>query len=142
MTIKVKRLHPDAVLPTRGSEYAAGYDLTAVSIEHNPETSTYDASFGIAMEIPEGHAGFIFPRSSVKKTGFSLTNCVGVIDSDYRGEIKASFYDITYDGPGYSNGERCAQIIILPVPAVEYEETTDALTETARGAGGFGSTGR
>lgn len=142
MTIKVKRLHPDAVLPTRGSEYAAGYDLTAVNIEYNKETSTYDASFGIAMEIPEGHAGFIFPRSSVKKTGFSLTNCVGVIDSDYRGELKASFYDVTMDGPGYSNGERCAQIIILPVPAVEYEETTDALTETARGAGGFGSTGK
>jgi dUTP pyrophosphatase len=86
--------------------------------------------------------GLVFPRSSVYKTGFSLTNCVGVIDSDYRGEIMAKFAD-TYlgDVEGYEVGDRICQMIIMPVPEVEYVEA-DKLSSTERGAGGYGSTGR
>jgi len=95
---------------------------------------------GIAVEIPPGHVGLIFPRSSIFHTGLILTNSVGVIDSGYRGEIKAVFkapghYDI------YRIGERIGQLVIVPIPDVEYEEA-DELSETERGTGGYGSTGR
>lgn len=95
---------------------------------------------GIAVEIPKGYAGFLFPRSGVYKTWSYLTNCVGVIDSDYRGEVCAIFS--TFTGKKfYQVGERFAQLVILPVPEVEYIEAEE-LSSTERGAGGYGSTGK
>lgn len=158
MKLRFKKLHEDAVLPKRGKPGDAGMDLTAVAVrwEHDrPGICTVD--FGLAMEIPEGYVGLIFPRSSIYKTDLMLTNAVGVIDSGYRGEVSANFrhtpplYHHPFHGaqfarggntpsPVYRAGERCAQVIVLPVPQVE-PEWADELTETERGEGGFGSTG-
>ena len=142
MKIKFKKLIDGAVAPKQGSATAAGFDLTATSKRWNRKFSVWEYGTGIAVEIPEGYAGFIFPRSSVFKTGLTLTNCVGVIDSDYRGEIMAKFAD-TYlgDGEEYHVGDRIGQMIILEVPKVEYVEA-DELSVTERGAGGYGSTGK
>lgn len=135
-----RKLHPSAVPPKRGTSGSAGYDLTATSVTEDPSgLPVLIFGTGLAVEIPRGFAGFIFPRSSCYKYGMDLTNCVGVIDSDYRGEIKAVFMD--HYGQGYKIGDRIAQMIILPVPEVEYVET-DRLTETLRGTGGYGSTGK
>ena len=141
MKIKFKKLSENAVMPKRGSEWAAGYDLTATSKKWNREFSVWEYGTGIAVEIPDGYVGLIFPRSSIYKTGFSLTNSVGVIDSDYRGEIMAKFAD-TYlgDVEGYKVGDRICQMIIMPVPEVEYVEVEE-LSETERGCGAYGSTG-
>ena len=124
--------------PFRADEGAAGFDLYAVNIEE--ENGILTVHTGIAVEIPFGYAGFLFPRSSVYKTGLSLANSVGVIDSSYRGEIMCKFRVINKDSPKYEIGERCCQLIILPVPHVRYAET-DKLSDTSRGVGGFGSTG-
>ena len=124
--------------PFRADEGSAGFDLYAVDIEEKNEILTVHT--GIAVEIPYGYAGFLFPRSSIYKTGLSLANSVGVIDSSYRGEIMCKFRIINKDSPMYKIGERCCQLIILPVPNVDYVET-DELTETSRGVGGFGSSG-
>ena len=142
MKIKFKKLSKNAVMPKRGSEWAAGYDLTATSKKWNREFSVWEYGTGIAVEIPHGYAGFIFPRSSIYKTGFTLTNSVGLIDCDYRGEIMAKFAD-TYlgDVEGYEVGDRIGQLVILPVPEVEYVEVEE-LSETVRGTGGYGSSGR
>ena len=142
MKIKFKKLSENAVMPKRGSQWAAGYDLTAISKRWNREFSVWEYGTGIAVEIPEGYAGFLFPRSSIYKTGFTLTNGVGLIDCDYRGEIMAKFAD-TYlgDVEGYEVGDRIGQLVILPVPEVEYVEV-DELSETVRGTGGYGSTGK
>lgn len=141
MKIKVQKLDERAVLPNRAHITDAGFDLTAVSVTKDEDiVLVYSVSFGIALEIPDGYAGFIFPRSSVYKSGFSLANCVGVIDSGYRGEVKAKFYDITLDGKGYAPGDRCAQLIIMPIPEVSYT-FCEELTNSDRAEGGFGSTG-
>jgi dUTP pyrophosphatase len=102
---------------------------------------------GIAMEIPKGYVGLVFPRSSIRKTDLSLTNCVGVIDSGYRGEIQATFKkvfgknDIRIDEMDYKVGDRIAQIMIIPYPSVTFIES-DELSDSERGEGGFGSTGK
>ena len=141
MIVRYKKLREDAVAPFRGSEFAAGYDLTAVSQEYEPKTGTVCYGTGLAFEIPEGYAGFIFPRSSVFRIGQLLTNCVGVVDSDYRGEVFLRFAYRDDCPTEYRVGDRVGQIIIMPVPAVAYEMAFD-LSETKRGAGGYGSTGR
>jgi dUTP pyrophosphatase len=142
MKIKFKKLVDWAVAPKQGSKAAAGFDLTATSKKWNREFSVWEYGTGIAVEIPEGYAGFLFPRSSIYKTGFSLTNSVGLIDRDFRGEIMAKFAD-TYlgDVEGYDIGDRIGQLVIMPVPEVEYVEVEE-LSETERGAGGYGSTGK
>lgn len=142
MKIKFKKLVEGAVAPKQGSKAAAGFDLTATSKKWNREFSVWEYGTGIAVEIPDGYVGLVFPRSSIYKTGFSLTNSVGVIDSDYRGEIMAKFAD-TYlgDVEGYEVGDRICQMIIMPVPEVEYVEVEE-LSETERGCGAYGSTGR
>lgn len=138
--VKVKKLDPQAVMPKRGTAGSAGWDLTALTVNEDAAgLPVVHYGTGLAFEIPEGYAGFIFPRSSCYKYGMDLTNCVGVIDSDYRGEVKAVFMD--YYGEGYKAGDRIGQIIIMPVPEVEFEEA-ESLSETARGRGGYGSTGR
>ena len=141
MEVKYKKLDPKAEAPRRGSEYAAGYDLVAVSQEWERKTGTTCYGTGLAFEIPQGYAGFLFPRSSIFKQGQLLTNCVGVIDSDYRGEVFMRFANREDCPSEYRVGDRIGQMIIMPVPAVEYVEA-DELSETVRGAGGYGSTGR
>lgn len=136
--VKIKKLHPDAVIPQYAKAGDAGLDLTAVDIIADGSTLTYKT--GLAVEIPRWHVGLLFPRSSVYKTGQSLTNCVGVIDSGYRGEIMMKFTLSPY-AKEYEIGDRVGQLIIMPYPKVEFEEVED-LTPTERGVGGYGSTGK
>lgn len=147
MKVKVKKLHKDAVIPKYAKPGDAGLDLTAVTVSneevHSGGETTYRTIvwFGLAFEIPEGYVGLIFPRSSVHKVGSVLSNCVGVIDSGYRGEVRAVFYDLEQQSEKYKAGDRCAQMIIMPYPQVEFVEA-DELSSTVRGEGGFGSSGR
>ena len=136
LKIKFKKLNPNAVIPKRGTIGAAGFDLTAVSMEVSATMIKYDT--GIAVEIPPGYVGLVFPRSSVCKTGLSLANSVGVIDSDYVGELSAVFY-LRSGCRVYNVGDRIGQLLIVPIPEVEFMEV-DELSETERGAGGYGST--
>jgi dUTP pyrophosphatase len=140
LIVKVKKLSPNAVVPSYSKFGDAGMDLTITSEISN---TTFDVSygFGIAMEIPDGYVGLVFPRSSVRNQDLLLTNCVGVIDSGYRGEIQATFKKTNrLDSLKYNVGDRGAQIIILPYPQVTMVESNE-LSDTERGAGGFGSTG-
>jgi len=142
MKVKIKRLHPDAVIPRYTKIGDAGMDLTAISKSVSEEDIvTYGT--GLSIEIPEGHVGLIFPRSSIYKMDLYLTNAVGVIDSGYRGEIMAKF--ALTEGPqwakSYNVGDRVMQLIIIPYPQIEFEEVTE-LSNTERGEGGFGSTGQ
>ena len=139
--VKVKKLHPNAVIPSYSKFGDAGMDLT---ITREIENTTFSVSygFGIAMEIPKGYVGLVFPRSSVRNQDLILSNCVGVIDSGYRGEIQATFKKTNgLDSLKYNVGERGAQIIILPYPQVFMTEVPE-LSDSERGEGGFGSTGK
>ena len=142
--IRVKKLHPDALLPTYGSPEAAGADLYAcleapVTIEPG-ETGWIPT--GIALEVPKGCAGLVYARSSLgAKRGLAPANKVGVIDSDYRGEIRVVLLNHGKTAQTITHGERVAQFLITPVLTPAYEETEE-LTDTHRGAGGFGSTGK
>jgi dUTP pyrophosphatase len=154
MKVKIKKLKPNAVIPSYAKIGDAGMDLVATEIlKDTPEQITYGV--GIALEIPEGFVGLVFPRSSIRKTGLQLSNSVGVIDSGYRGELQATFnkvfggdrfYDETKlteitSNDFYKVGDRIAQIMIIPHPEIEFEEA-DELSDTERGEGGFGSTGK
>lgn len=142
MKIRFKKLDPAASAPRKGTSGSAGFDLTAISMRWNADYSVAEYGTGIAVEIPPGYVGLCFPRSSVFKTGTFLSNGVGVIDSDYRGEIKAKFCDrIGVDGKMYNVGDRIVQLVIVPIPDVDFVESDD-LSETERGTGGYGSTGR
>jgi len=138
--VKIKKLDPNAVIPKYSKDGDAGMDLTITDIKENTSFSiTY--GFGIAIEIPKGYVGLIFPRSSVRNQDLILSNCVGVIDSGYRGELQATFKKTQgLDSFSYNVGDRGAQIMIIPYPQIEFVET-DNLSDTERGAGGFGSTG-
>ena len=141
MKVKIKKVHPDAVIPSYAKESDAGLDLVATSIISN---TTFQITYGlgIALEIPEGFVGLVFPRSSIRNTELTLSNSVGVIDSGYRGELQATFNKSNgLDSISYKVGERVCQIMIIPHPIVELIEV-DELSESARGAGGFGSTGK
>ena len=138
MQVKIKRLKPNAVIPTYAKEGDAGMDLVITDIKgENKYDITY--GFGISMEIPEGFMGLVFPRSSIRKTDLVLSNSVGVIDSGYRGEIQVTFKKSGLNK--YEIGDRGAQIIIIPHPPVEFLEVKE-LSDTLRGEGGFGSTGK
>ena len=148
MKVKIKRLDERAIVPSYSKQGDAGMDLTAINIsKDNVGNITYHT--GLAIEIPEGYVGLLFPRSSVSKKQQFLTNCVGVIDSGYRGEIMAKFKPVmgTYDtilelfeSNEYQIGDKIVQLIILPYPQIEFEEVAE-LSETDRGHGGFGHTG-
>lgn len=144
MELKIKRLREDAKMPVMATKGAACFDLTACSIEYLSDT-VVKCHTGIAMEIPEGHVGLLFPRSSVYKSGAMLANGVGVIDSDYRGEVCAIFNILNektwFDKGMFNAGDRVCQIMIRKVEDVELQEVQE-LTETSRGEGAFGSTGR
>lgn len=143
-SISVKKLSPNAILPTYGSQEAAGADLYAcldapVTIEPG---ETAWISTGIALEVPRGCAGLIYARSSLGvKRGLAPANKVGVVDSDYRGEIRVVLLNHGKVAQTVEHGERVAQFIITPVLTPAYEEVED-LSDTVRGVGGFGSTGR
>ena len=143
--MKIKRLKENAIVPTAGSEYAAGYDLYAclgtTSIEIPPH-STAMIDIGWAMEIPEGTFGAIFARSGLaSKQGLRPANCVGVIDADYRGPVKVALHNDTNEMQVVVENERIAQLVILPYLVTDFHEV-DELDETNRGTGGFGSTGK
>jgi|LauGreDrversion4_2_1035121.scaffolds.fasta_scaffold35199_6 dUTP pyrophosphatase len=138
--VKVKKLHPNAVIPSYSKDGDAGMDLTITSVIENTSFSV-SYGFGIALEIPKGYVGLVFPRSSIRKYDLLLSNSVGVIDSGYRGEIQATFKKTNgLDSFKYNTGERGAQIVILPYPQIKMVESTE-LSDTERGEGGFGSTG-
>ena len=139
MKVKVKRLDAGARIPKYSKRGDAGMDLYAVTQTFD-DHGNYVFGTGLAMEIPKGYVGLIFPRSSISKTAHSLRNAVGVIDSGYRGEIMMKYDINTLNSPVYEVGDRIAQIIILPYPEIEFEETQE-LSKTQRGSGGFGSTG-
>ena len=135
--VKIKRLHEDAVIPKYAKPGDAGLDLTAVDIEVDGTVLTYKT--GLAVEIPFWHVGLLFPRSSIYKTGQSLTNCVGVIDAGYRGEIMMKF-TLSPHANEYDIGDRIGQLLIIPYPRIDFVEV-DELTESERGTGNYGSTG-
>jgi dUTP pyrophosphatase len=141
MKVKIKKLHPNAVKPKYAKESDAGMDLVATSIIENTSFQiTY--GIGLAIEIPDGMVGFIFPRSSIRNTELILSNSVGVIDAGYRGELQATFNKLNgLDSISYNVGDRIAQIIIVPHPIIQIVEV-DELSESSRGIGGFGSTGK
>ena len=143
MKVRIKKLNELAVIPTYAKDGDAGMDLVATSIISTTSTQiTY--GIGLALEIPKGFVGLIFPRSSVRKTRLMLSNCVGVIDSGYRGELQATFNKINNDSVSendYKVGDRIAQIMIIPHPDIQFEEA-DELSDSERGVGGFGSTGK
>lgn len=138
MKIKIKKLHENAVVPSYAKNGDAGMDLTVVSWEVlDNEHIKY--GFGIAIEIPFGYVGLIFPRSSCYKQRQILSNCVGVIDSGYRGELSAVM--IGTSPQKYKIGDRAAQILILPYPQIEFELTNE-LSDSERGVSGYGSSGK
>lgn len=139
MKVKIKKLHPDAVIPKYAKLGDAGMDLVAISEEWNEYNSMVTYDTGLSMEIPEGYVGLLFPRSSISKTDLILANSVGVIDSGYRGPIMFKFR-YPEEGMVYDVGDRVGQIIIMPYPQVEFEEVEE-LSSSERGEGGFGSTG-
>ncbi len=145
MKLNVKRLHPKAILPTYGSAGAAGADLYALP-EGDPIVieagQTVMIHTGIAMAIPEGYAGLVYARSGLaSKRGLAPANKVGVIDSDYRGELMVALHNHGTQPQTVEPGERVAQFVLTPVITADFTETDD-LDDTQRGAGGFGSTGR
>ncbi len=157
MKIHFKKLTENAVTPTKAHPTDAGFDLTATSREIDGDGNVVYGT-GIAVEIPKGYVGFVFPRSSNSKKDLILSNCVGVIDSGYRGEIMAKFKPTLYNRPSryvkdlpfavapfvvrsYDVGVRIAQLIIMPYPEIEFVEAK-RLSSTDRGEGGYGSTGK
>lgn len=161
--IPFKKLHKNAVIPAKATNGAAGYDCVAVDIEYNHEQQYIAYKLGFAVAIPEGYVGLLYPRSSNRKTNVYVPNCVGVIDSDYRGEVSFTVKFVNdnvvitndnkhivelqtaelspYIAPPYSVGDRVCQLIIQKLPDIHFMEI-DALDETERGKGGHGSTGR
>lgn len=141
MTVKFKKLVPEAQPPKFGKPGDAGADLVATSVEERNDHQVVYGT-GLAVEIPEGMVGLIFPRSSIRNYELVLSNSVGVIDSGYRGEIMATFLKGKKHDPDkiYKVGDRIAQLVIMPVPVVRYTEV-DELSDSERGTGGHGSTG-
>lgn len=164
MKVKIKKLHPDAVIPAYAKTGDAGMDLTAVTFDVD-EFGNMCYGTGLAFEIPEGYVGLVFPRSSIYKSNLNLSNSVGVIDSGYRGEVSFKFNVIhnvsswlkfkwqklfkkdpmnvpvmTLGFNKYKVGDRIGQIIIMPYPQIEFEEVQE-LSETERGTKGYGSSG-
>lgn len=151
MKVKVKKLHPNAVIPVYAKESDAGLDLTAVSHEYDHDGNLVYYT-GLAIEIPEGYAGLLFPRSSVAKKELLLSNSVGVVDSGYRGEVMLKFKPAArftfnlgtgepYEFQAYEDGDRVGQLVIIPIPYVTLVEA-DELSTSERGEGGYGSSGK
>ncbi len=153
MKVKIKKLHPDAVIPKYANPGDAALDLVAINdgeeiykAHEDGQTIYWEYHTGIALEIPEYYVGLIFPRSSISNYTLSLANAVGVVDSSYRGEITFRFAPngAAFHNPqnvrAYNKGDKIGQLLIVPYPKIELEET-DTLSGTIRGAGGYGSSG-
>lgn len=143
LEVKLKKLVPEAVVPKYAKLGDAGMDLVATSCSKDVHDNWVYGT-GIAVEIPKGYVGLVFPRSSNRKTNVYLTNSVGVIDSGYRGEIMLCFKQRDFSSAAnrpYDIGDRIGQIIIMPYPAIEFIESEE-LEDSDRGEGGFGSTGK
>jgi len=148
VVVKFKKLVPEAVIPQYANLGDAGLDLTCIGLDEMELTPSGNKitviKTGLAIEMPAGYAGFLFPRSSIANKDWRLTNCVGIIDSGYRGEIRGKFDVIGGTRPmlegSYKAGERCLQLIVMPIPYVHVVEVLE-LSESDRGEGGFGSTG-
>jgi dUTP pyrophosphatase len=143
-TVRVKKLDERATVPTYGTEFSAGADLYAVCDRDKIEIPPHETVLihtGLAFEIPEGFVGLVFARSSLgTKRGLAPANKVGVIDSDYRGEVMVSLHNHTNTIQEIDNGERIAQFVIVPFLKADFV-LSDELEDTVRGEGGFGSTG-
>ncbi len=140
--MKVKRLYEEALLPTKATEGSAAFDLYAYTEAPLEPCETFKYKTGIALEIPEGRVGLIFPRSGLStKFGIRLSNCVGVIDSDYRGEIIVALHNDGDESYMINRGDRIAQLMIVDIPKIGIEEVAE-LSDTKRGIGGFGSSGK
>lgn len=138
--MKIVKLNKDANI-TRGSSEAAGYDLYSVVTANIPPHSTVMISTGLSMEIPKGYFGGIFARSGLAtKQGLRPANCVGVVDSDYRGEVMVALHNDTDTEKVVSSGDRIAQLVVIPYKEVDLD-FVETLDDTERGTGGFGSTG-
>jgi len=140
MILKFKKLHKDAVIPSYAKIGDAGLDLTAVTSKWDHDNVIMTYYTGLAVEIPEGFAGLLCPRSSVYKTSLILSNSVGIIDSGYRGEIMFKYRGLP-KATDYSIGDRVGQLLLVPIPFIKTTEVNE-LSPTDRGEGGFGSTGR
>ena len=157
MKVKFKKLHEDAVLPSYAKPGDAGMDIVTindgVAVHSGDDTDQWyyiEYKTGLAVEVPEGHVGLMFPRSSISKSALLLANAVGVVDSGFRGEICFRFkldHNLTNQATGdfvpaaYKKGDRIGQIIVVPYPMIE-PEFADELSETERGSGGWGSSGK
>ena len=145
MQVKFKKLVERAVTPTYAKNGDAGLDITAVGHRIDTEHNFIEYHTGLAIEVPPGHVGLLFPRSSVSKTDLVLANCVGVLDSGYRGEItfRYKFKPDSYFASlkRYKDGDRIGQLIIIPYLNIEMQEVEE-LSKTERGDGGYGSTGK
>jgi dUTP pyrophosphatase len=142
LNVKIKLIDPEAKLPSYSNDGDGCVDLHCTSYEINEQTNQITYKTGIALEIPPNYVGLVFPRSSIRRTRLSLSNSVGVIDSGYRGEIIATFnMTNSTDTTIYEKGERICQLMILPYPKINFIPTDD-LSDTSRGTGGFGSTGK
>lgn len=143
--MKIKRLKENAIVPSHGSDYSAGYDLYAVLDEDKIEIRPHETVMidtGWSMQIPLGVFGAIFARSGIaSKQGLRPANCVGVIDSDYRGPVKVALHNDSNEVQIVVQGERIAQLVLMGYLATNFEEVEN-LEETERGTGGFGSTGK
>lgn len=145
LVVKFKKLKDEAIIPSYAKDGDAGLDLTAVSFEYDEKLDAYVYHTGLAMEIPKGYVGLLYPRSSNRKTDAYMTNHVGVVDSGYRGEVLVTFKNRDNSrnaiNPPYVSGERIAQLIIMTYPMVDIVEAEE-LSETERGTDGHGSTGK
>ena len=136
--LKFKKLVESAKVPNKATPGSNGFDLTATSKEWHDELQAYVYGTGVAVEIPKGYVGLLFPRSSVRKYALAMANCVGVIDSDYRGEIMATFrLTNPYQERIYEVGDKCCQLVVVPAPEFEIKEV-DTLSDTERGTKGHG----
>lgn len=144
LVVKFNKLNDEAVIPSYAKEGDAGLDLTAVSFEYDATLDAYVYHTGLAMEIPKGYVGLVYPRSSNRKTDAYMTNHVGVIDSGYRGEVLITFKNRDKSSlimAPYVSGERVAQLIVMSYPTINPVEAEE-LSETERGTDGHGSTGK
>lgn len=140
MIVNIKRLNSEAKIPCYAKPGDAGMDITATS-KTIDEHQNIVYGTGLAFQIPKGYVGLLFPRSSVGDYCLNLSNCVGVLDSGYRGEVKFKYRKIDIPGDEYEIGDRIGQIIILPYPQIEFNEVQE-LEDSIRGTGCFGHTGR
>jgi dUTP pyrophosphatase len=144
LKLNFRKIVPHAFDPEYSTEDAAGLDIRAIYSRYDVENNFIEYDTGLAFEIPSGHVGLLVARSSSTKTPHILANCVGILDPDYRGEVKFRFKNINIEDKdyiAYEFGDKIGQLVVVPCPKISLEEKVQ-LEDTKRGSGGFGSTGR